>query len=78
MILGGINDDSFSIGREEIADSPRNQIQILMNERRRSHSLGLLLDALPKFGEETEVPLNLSLAAAFRDSTQNESTMLCA
>ncbi len=47
VILGRIDDDLLGIGGEEIADRPRDQIEILMDQRRGRRGFGFLLNASP-------------------------------
>src|SRR6185369_4928513 len=63
-------------GREEVADRARDEIEVLMDQRRRGRGLGLLLDAAPELGEKCQVALNLTLAAALARGAEDKAALL--
>src|SRR5258706_4830236 len=62
MVFWRIDHDLLGLRCEEIPDRPRDQIEILMNQRGRRRGRTLFLNPLPKLCEKTQLALNLSLA----------------
>src|SRR5262245_13251024 len=76
MILGRVDNHPLRVVGKKIPNRPRDEIEVLVNQRGSGGALSLFLDALPQTDEKGEIPLQLPLAASFAGRAQNKSAVL--
>ena len=65
VVFGRIDDHMFGIGSEEIPYRARNQVEILVNQRRCRGLVSFLLNSFPELGEKPEISVDFPFALSF-------------